>query len=86
MFSQHSLKNTNIQVEEPLWVFHDEGIAYAARLAAAGVPCDLDVVPGAFHGFDRFVPWARVSKRFVSNIQERLRLSLVLPDSTGAGT
>jgi acetyl esterase/lipase len=67
-------------------LFHDEGIAYAARLAAAGVPCDLDVVPGAFHGFDRFVPWARVSKRFVSNIQERLRLSLVLPDSTGAGT
>ena len=33
-------------------LFHDEGLAYASRLRQAGVACDLDVVPGAFHGFD----------------------------------
>jgi acetyl esterase/lipase len=37
-------------------VFHDEDVVYAERLTAAGVPCRLLVVPGAFHGFDR---WGR---------------------------
>jgi acetyl esterase/lipase len=43
----------------PAWIgvgtldlFHDECVAYAQRLTAAGVPCQMDVVPGAFHGFD----------------------------------
>jgi acetyl esterase/lipase len=43
----------------PAWIgvgtldlFHDECVAYAQRLTAAGVPCQAIVVPGAFHGFD----------------------------------
>jgi len=43
----------------PAWIgvgtldlFHDEDVAYAGRLEAAGVACTLEVVPGAFHGFD----------------------------------
>jgi len=43
----------------PAWIgvgtrdlFHDEDLAYAARLRAAGVTCDLHIVPGAYHGFD----------------------------------
>jgi acetyl esterase/lipase len=43
----------------PAWVgvgtcdlFLDEGRAYAARLAAAGVATAYDEVPGAIHGFD----------------------------------
>lgn len=43
----------------PAWIgvgtldlFHDEDVTYAGRLEAAGVSCTLDVVPGAFHGFD----------------------------------
>jgi acetyl esterase/lipase len=43
----------------PAWIgvgtrdlFHDEDLAYAERLRTAGVPCDLHVVPGAYHGFD----------------------------------
>ncbi|RDH76303.1 alpha/beta hydrolase [Mycolicibacterium moriokaense] len=43
----------------PTWIgvgtadmFHDENVDFAARLEAAGVPTHLEVVPGAFHGFD----------------------------------
>jgi acetyl esterase/lipase len=43
----------------PAWIgvgtsdlFHGECVAYADELRAAGVACDLEVVGGAFHGFD----------------------------------
>lgn len=35
-------------------VFYEEDVAYAQRLKEAGVACDLDIVEGAFHGFDVF--------------------------------
>lgn len=45
----------------PTWIgvgtldlFHDEALAYADRLRAAGVACTTGVVPGALHGFDAF--------------------------------
>lgn len=33
-------------------LFADEGIDYSRRLIGAGVPTELHVFPGAFHGFD----------------------------------
>ncbi|MGF1664116.1 MAG: alpha/beta hydrolase [Kineosporiaceae bacterium] len=45
-------------------LFHDEDVDYARRLTAAGVPTTLDVVPGAFHGFDGTAPDALVSQAF----------------------
>ena len=55
----------------PAWIgvgthdlFHDEDLAYAERLKSAGVPCQVEIVPGAFHGFDLFVPKAQVSRGF----------------------
>jgi acetyl esterase/lipase len=43
----------------PAWIgvgdldlFHDEDVDYARRLGLAGVPCDLVVVPGMYHGAD----------------------------------
>ncbi len=37
-------------------IFHDEDVAYAERLKACGIECEIDIVPGAFHGFDVFGP------------------------------
>ncbi|KKE99287.1 alpha/beta hydrolase [Mycolicibacterium obuense] len=58
----------------PAWVgvgtldlFHDEDLAYAQRLQDAGVPCEVTVVPGAFHGFDGIAPNADVSQRFFAS-------------------
>ena len=56
----------------PAWIgvgtldlFHDEDVAYAQRLQAAGVECELNVVPGAFHGFDVFSGKAQVVEDFL---------------------
>lgn len=55
----------------PAWIgvgtcdlFHDEDVDYAQRLKAAGVSCTLEVVEGAFHGFDVVGPKTDVVRRF----------------------
>ena len=55
----------------PAWIgvgtadlFYEEDVAYAERLNAAGVACALDVVQGAFHGFDVIRPNAGVARAF----------------------
>jgi acetyl esterase/lipase len=45
-----------------LEVFRDEAIVYAMRLAQAGVPTELRVYPGVFHGSEKLVPDAEVSR------------------------
>ena len=45
-------------------LFLDENITYAQRLIKAGVGTQLHVYPGAFHGFNGFVPGAAISRRF----------------------
>ena len=67
----------------PAWIgvgthdlFHDEDLAYAERLTAAGVPCQVEVVPGAFHGFDLIVPKASVSQAFFASQCASLRSAL----------
>lgn len=54
-------------------LFHDENVTYAERLIDAGVPCHLEIVPGAFHAFDRFAPKAAVSQAFFDSQCEALR-------------
>lgn len=64
-------RNNNLAGVAPAWIgvgtcdlFHDENVTYAKRLADAGVPCQLHVVKGAFHAFDRFAPRASISRSF----------------------
>jgi acetyl esterase/lipase len=47
-------------------LFVGEDIAYAGALAAAGVPVDLAVVPGAYHAFDGIAGEARASRAFTA--------------------
>lgn len=48
-------------------VFHDEDVEYAERLRAAGVPCELEVVPGAYHGFDGVAAKTQVARAFFAS-------------------
>lgn len=64
----------------PAWIgvgtvdlFYDEDLDYAARLREAGVPCTVETVSGAFHGFDRLVPKAVVSQAFFASQCATLR-------------
>ncbi|MCZ7532720.1 MAG: alpha/beta hydrolase [Acidimicrobiia bacterium] len=45
-------------------LFLNENMEYAKRLMEAGVPTELHVYPGGYHGFDGFAPNADVSRRF----------------------
>ena len=55
----------------PTWIgvgsidlFVNEDIEFARRLVFAGVPTELLVTPGAYHGFDASVPTAKISQAF----------------------
>ena len=58
-------------------VLRDEGLAYARRLADAGVATTVDLVPGAVHGFDGLLPDSRLARaaigRQVSALAHALR-------------
>ena len=44
-------------------LFRDENIEYARRLCLAGVPVELHLYPGGFHGFEYAAPDAQISRR-----------------------
>jgi len=44
-------------------MFMDEDVTFADRLAAAGVPTELHVYPGAYHASEVFAPTAALSQR-----------------------
>lgn len=74
----------------PAWIgvgtldlFHDEDVAYAERLRQAGVDCRLDVIDGAFHGFDRVAARTPVAKAFLATQVEVLTAALT-PDPATA--
>lgn len=71
----------------PAWVgvgtldlFLDENKLYAQRLREAGVECQLEIVEGAPHAFDVFVPDAAISRAFINATElflaENLQLEL----------
>ncbi len=67
----------------PAWIgvgeidlFHDEDVAYARRLEEAGVPCELVVVPGMYHGADAMAPDAPSMQGFRASLTEALRTAV----------
>jgi acetyl esterase/lipase len=60
-------------------LFVDEDIAYAQALMRAGVPVELHVYPGAFHGSNNFVSRADLSRRWTADERAALRRGLGLP-------
>lgn len=62
---------TSLEGLPPAWIgvgtldlFHDEDVSYARRLEEAGVPTELVIVEGAFHGFSVFGADQPVSQAF----------------------
>ncbi|GAA4552162.1 alpha/beta hydrolase [Amycolatopsis samaneae] len=70
----------------PAWIgvgdidlFHEEDTAYARRLRAAGVGCELDVVPGAPHGFESWAAAEPVAADFLGRAREWLGRAVASP-------
>jgi len=64
----------------PAWVgagdvelFFEEDRSYAERLTAAGVPCVLDVVPGAPHAFETVAARTPVAREYCARAEAWLR-------------
>ncbi|WNG95246.1 alpha/beta hydrolase [Mycobacterium sp. ITM-2016-00318] len=76
-------RRTDLSGLPPAWigvgeldVFHDEDVAYAERLKAAGVPCELVTVPGMYHGADGLVQKASSMQSFQAGMLDFLRTHL----------
>ncbi|RDH75136.1 alpha/beta hydrolase [Mycolicibacterium moriokaense] len=67
----------------PAWVgvgdldiLYDEGVTYAERLTAHGVPCELVAVPGMYHGADGIKPKVPAMRSFRRGMSDHLRTYL----------
>jgi len=58
-------------------LFRDEDIAFAMRLMQAGVPTELHVTPGSYHGSEVFAPQAALTQRIWARRFESLRRALI---------
>jgi acetyl esterase/lipase len=64
----------------PAWIgvgsidlFAPEDLEYAQRLMAAGVPVEVNLVPGGFHGFNFIAADASLSQQFKKSWNEAIR-------------
>ena len=68
----------------PAWIgvgdidlFHDESLDYADRLRAAGVQCELHIVPGMYHSAEHVVPAATSMRAFLDAMTAALRSAMI---------
>jgi acetyl esterase/lipase len=73
-------RRTDVAGLPPAWIgvgtadlFYHEDVAYCERLRSAGVPCQLEVIDGAFHGFDRIARRTSVARSFFDSQCDALR-------------
>lgn len=57
-------------------LFLNESMTYAQRLIQAGIPTELHIYPGAFHGFEMTAPDANISRRFITDYNRALKQAL----------
>jgi len=57
-------------------LFIEDDLEYARRLIRAGVPVELHVYPGAYHGFDLFAPDAEVARQALADGLNALKREL----------
>ncbi len=60
-------------------LFVDENIVYAQRLIRSGIPTELHVYPGGFHGFDTMQDSA-ISKQFYVDLIRAMKKALSAPN------
>jgi acetyl esterase/lipase len=84
-------RRENLSGLPPAWIgvgtldlFYEEDVRYAERLRAAGVPCEVDVVEGAYHGFHGAAKNAPESVAFLNRMIDALRNALQPRDLTGS--
>jgi acetyl esterase/lipase len=79
-------RRADLRCLPPAWIgvgaldlFHAEDLDYAERLSAAGVPCELVVVPGMYHGADGLLDGKATSMAgFRAQMIEALRTATAL--------
>jgi acetyl esterase/lipase len=69
------LPNTWIGVGD-VELFFEEDQAYANKLSAAGVACELDIVVGAPHAFDGLAPDSQLAKDYLARAKTWLKKAL----------
>jgi acetyl esterase/lipase len=57
-------------------LFFEEDKAYANKLSAAGVACELDVVSGAPHAFEGLAPDSELAKDYLTRAKSWLKAAL----------
>jgi acetyl esterase/lipase len=57
-------------------LFFEEDKAYANKLSAAGVSCELDIVSGAPHAFEGLAPESQLAKEYLARAKSWLKAAL----------